>query len=67
MHEMQEMKVQFLGREAPLEKEMATHSSISPTKFHGQRSLASYSPQGRKESDIAHDVVYIPQRHLINH
>ena len=25
---MQEMQVQFLGQEEPLEKEMATHSSI---------------------------------------
>jgi len=25
---MQEMQVQFLGHEGPLEKEMATHSSI---------------------------------------
>ena len=24
-----------------------------PGEFHGQRSLASYSPQGRKESDAA--------------
>ena len=23
-----------------------------PEKFHGQRSLAGYSPEGRKESDI---------------
>ena len=28
MQEMQEMRVGFLGREDPLEKEMATHSSI---------------------------------------
>ena len=28
MQEMQEMRVQFLGQEDPLEKEMATHSSI---------------------------------------
>ena len=28
MQEMQEMWVQFLGKEGPLEKEMATHSSI---------------------------------------
>ena len=28
MQEMHETRVQFLGREAPLEKEMATHSSI---------------------------------------
>ena len=29
MHEMQETQVQFLGQEYPLEKEMATHSSIA--------------------------------------
>ena len=28
MQEMQEMRVQSLGREEPLEEEMATHSSI---------------------------------------
>ena len=28
MQEMQEKKVRFLGQEDPLEKEMATHSSI---------------------------------------
>ena len=32
-----------------LEKEMATHSSILPGEFHGQRSLASYSQWGHKE------------------
>ena len=25
---------------------------VSPGKFHGQRSLVSYSPQGHKESDM---------------
>ena len=35
------------------EKEMATHSSILPGKSHGQRSLAGYSPWGRKESDTS--------------
>ena len=30
---------------------MATHSSFSPGKSHGQRSLAGYSPWGCKESD----------------
>ena len=34
----------ILGREDPLEEEMATHSNILPEKFHGQRSLAGYSP-----------------------
>ena len=44
MQEMQETWVRFLGQEDPLEEEMATHSSILPGKFHGQRSLAGYSP-----------------------
>ena len=35
----------------PLEKEMATHSSILPGESHGQRSLTGYSPKGHKESD----------------
>ena len=42
---MQEMWVRFLGREDPLEKEMATHSnSFAWRKSHGQRSLAGYRP-----------------------
>ena len=31
---------------------MATDSSILPGKSHGQRSLADYSPWGRKELDV---------------
>ena len=46
---MQETHVQSLGWEDPLEKEMATHSSILPGKSHRQRSLAGYSPWDRKE------------------
>ena len=34
-----------------LDKGMATHSSISPGKSHGQRSLVGYSPWGQKELD----------------
>ena len=30
---------------------MATHSSNLTWGLHGQRSLAGYSPRGRKESD----------------
>ena len=45
---MRETQVPSLGREDPLEKEMATHSSIFaweiPWKFHGQRNLVGYSP-----------------------
>ena len=43
--------VQSLGREDPLEKEMATHSSNLAGESHGRRSLVNYSPRGRKESD----------------
>ena len=39
------------GWEDPLEKEMATHSSILAWKFHVQRSLVGYSPWDREESD----------------
>ena len=48
---MQETRVQSLGREDLLEKEMATHSSVLAWKIHGQRSLLGYSPWGRKELD----------------
>ena len=49
---MWETRVQSLGWEDPLEKEMAPHSSILSGKSHGQRSLVGYSPWGHKESDL---------------
>ena len=45
---MWETRVQSLGWEDPLEKEMATDSS---TSAHGERSLVGYSPRGGKESN----------------
>ena len=36
----------------PSEKEMATHLVFLPGKFHGQRSLAGYSPWSHKELDV---------------
>ena len=45
-------KVWSLGRKDPLEKEMATHSSILAWKSHGQRSLVGYSQWGHEESDM---------------
>ena len=48
---MQETWVRSLGWEDPLEKEMATTPGSLPGEFHGQRSLAGYSPRGRKESE----------------
>ena len=46
---MQKTWVQSLGWEDPLEKGMATHSSILAWKIHGQRSLVGYSPWGYRE------------------
>ena len=37
------------------EKEMATHSSVLAWESHGQRSLAGYSPWGRKR--VRNDLV----------
>ena len=53
MQETQEMQVQSLGGEDPLDKEMATYSSILAVKSHGQRS--SGSPWGRRR--VRHDLV----------
>ena len=50
---MWETQVQSLDWEDPLEKEMATHSSILAWKIPWtERCLAGYSPWGRKESDM---------------
>ena len=51
MWETQETQVQSLGREDPMQQEMASHSSILAWEIHGQRNLASSSPRGHKESD----------------
>ena len=39
---MQEMWVLSLGQDDPLEKQMATHSTILPENSHGERSLVGY-------------------------
>ena len=62
--------VQSLGREDPLEKEMATHSSILAWRIpwmenlldgesHGRRSLVGYSPRGHKESDTTEQLHFV--------
>jgi len=38
------MQVRSLGREDPIEKEMATTPVFLPGGFHGQRNLMGYSP-----------------------
>ena len=49
---MQETPVQSLGWEDHLEKEMQPTPVLLPGESHGWRSLAGYSPQGHKESDM---------------
>ena len=58
---MRETRVRPLGWEDPLEKEMATYSSIFPGESHGQRSLVGYSPRGRKELDMTERVHFHSQ------
>ena len=52
---MQETLVRSLGWEDPLEKKLATHSSILPGKSHGQKILEGYSPGDHKK--VGHDLV----------
>ena len=51
MQETQETQIRYLGQEDPLKQEMVTISVFLSGKFHGQKSLVGYSPQGGKESD----------------
>ena len=53
MQETQERRVQSLGGEDPLEKEMALHSIFLLGKLHEQRDLVGYSPWGCKEPDTS--------------
>ena len=47
---MQETCVPSLCWEDPLEKGMTTTPAFLPGEFHGQRSLAGYSPWGRSQT-----------------
>ena len=49
---MQETRVPSLGWKDPLEEEMAPTPVFLPEKSHGQKSLAGYSPWGRKGLDM---------------
>ena len=48
---MRETWVRSLGREDPLEKEMATHSSILTWRIPWTEELGGLQSMGRKESD----------------
>ena len=61
---MQETQVQSLGREDPLEKEMATHSNILAWRIQWTEE-PGYSPWGRKESDTTERLtLFFPMLHL---
>ena len=47
----QEIWVQSLGWEDPLEKEMVIHSSILAWEMRWTEALAGHSPEGHKDSD----------------
>ena len=47
----QETQVQSLGWKDPLEKGMATHSSILAWRIQWTKSLVGYSPWNHKKSD----------------
>ena len=48
---VQETWVRLLGQEDPLEKGMATHSSILAWRIPWTEELGGYRPWGHKESD----------------
>ena len=58
---MQETQVQSLGQEGPLEKEMATHSSILAWEISWTAEPAGYSPWDQER--VGHDSV-TKQQHV---
>ena len=54
---MQEMQVWSLGQEYPMEKKMATHSSILAWEIPWTYDLVGYSPWGHKESDMTERLI----------
>ena len=50
---MQETRVRSLGREDPLEKEMATHSSTLAWRIPWREDLVGYTPWGRKATSLS--------------
>ena len=55
---MQETWVRSLGREDPLEKEMAPTPGFLPGELYGPRSLG-YVVLGGKELDMTEQIIYI--------
>ena len=70
---MWETWIQSLGWEAPLEKGRQPTPVFLTREFHRQRSLAGYSPWGRKESDMTEQLAHLSmgignlKRNLFSH
>ena len=55
---VQEMQVQSLSQEDPLEKEIATHSSILPWEIPGAEKPGGLQSTGSQESDMTKELNY---------
>ena len=55
---MKETQVRFLVQKDPLEEGWLLTPLFLPVEFHGQRSLASYSPWSQKESDTTEQLTH---------
>ena len=62
---VQETQVRFLGQEDPLEKGMATYSSILAWRIPWREDPVGYSPWGCKESDTAEQLT-LSRVHLVS-
>ena len=58
--------VRFLGREDPLEKEMATHSSILAWRIPWTEELGELQSTGRKELDTTERLHFFFHFHLLS-
>ena len=61
MQETQEMQIQALGGEDPRSRKWQPTPVFLPGKFHGQRSLAGYSPWGLEKSDMTEHTLTFPK------
>ena len=60
----QELWVRCLGQGDPLEKELATHSSILAWESHGQEP-GGLQPMGRKELDTTEHMIYCHAHYIV--
>ena len=60
---MRETRVRFLGREDPLEKGMATHSSILAWRIPRTEDPGGLQSMGCKESDTTEEHVFMNENH----